>query len=196
MLEAELSQLSHKLAIESPSNGTSNDIPLYQLALQVQHNLEFQHRWTNIKIHTTSPKTKTPLARPIISGLPPRRIYVHPDEQIEFVKKEAEQARSKEQRGLNGSDDIPEDTLELKPELEWVFPAHLREEWTLRKFAIIFDSIDALPPGQSSGDSTQEARDAALKWRTTKRALVAILQDDSTFVYYIVHDGIVKPRQN
>ena len=36
------------------------------------------------------------------------------------------------------------------------------------------------------------------KWRTTqpKRLLLAILDDDSTIVYYIVHDGLVKPRQN
>ena len=29
-----------------------------------------------------------------------------------------------------------------------------------------------------------------------KRLLLATLDDDSTVVYYIVHDGIVKPRQN
>jgi tRNA-splicing endonuclease subunit Sen15 len=34
------------------------------------------------------------------------------------------------------------------------------------------------------------------EWRTTKRLLLATLDDDSTVVYYIVHDGIVKPRQN
>jgi tRNA-splicing endonuclease subunit Sen15, fungi type len=36
------------------------------------------------------------------------------------------------------------------------------------------------------------------KWRITqpKRVVMAILDDDSTVVYYIVHDGVVKPRQN
>jgi tRNA-splicing endonuclease subunit Sen15 len=34
------------------------------------------------------------------------------------------------------------------------------------------------------------------EWRKTKRLLLATLDDDSTVVYYIVHDGIVKPRQN
>ena len=29
-----------------------------------------------------------------------------------------------------------------------------------------------------------------------KRVLLATLHDDSTVVYYIMHDGIVKPRQN
>lgn len=34
------------------------------------------------------------------------------------------------------------------------------------------------------------------KWRQTKRVVLATLSDDSTVVYYIVHDGLVKPRQN
>ncbi len=36
------------------------------------------------------------------------------------------------------------------------------------------------------------------KWRANqpKRILLAILDDDSTIAYYIVHDGLVKPRQN
>ena len=29
-----------------------------------------------------------------------------------------------------------------------------------------------------------------------KRMLLATVDDDSTVVYYVVHDGIVKPRQN
>ncbi len=37
------------------------------------------------------------------------------------------------------------------------------------------------------------------QWRTSKRGkrvLLATIQDDSTIVYYFIHDGIVKPRQN
>jgi tRNA-splicing endonuclease subunit Sen15 len=33
-------------------------------------------------------------------------------------------------------------------------------------------------------------------WRTTKRVVLAIADADSTVVYYILHDGVVKPRQN
>ena len=36
------------------------------------------------------------------------------------------------------------------------------------------------------------------KWsgKEIKRVLLAAVDDDSTVVYYIVHDGLVKPRQN
>jgi len=34
------------------------------------------------------------------------------------------------------------------------------------------------------------------KWRTTKRLLLAAIQSDSTVVYYVIHDGTVKPRMN
>lgn len=72
----------------------------------------------------------------------------------------------------------------------------------------MFDSIGALPAeGEGEGlwkddyddDGGDEGEDAEpSKWRTTlpKRVLLATLDDDSTVVYYIVHDGIVKPRQN
>lgn len=46
---------------------------------------------------------------------------------------------------------------------------------------------------ETEGATSQPARN---KWRTLKRVVLATLDDDSTIVYYIVHDGIVKPRQN
>ena len=70
-------------------------------------------------------------------------------------------------------------------EREWVLPTHLREKWSLRRFAEVFDAIGEVPPGGKEG-----------KRRGGKRVLLATVADDSTIVYYIVHDGIVKPRQN
>ncbi|EWC45303.1 hypothetical protein DRE_00702 [Drechslerella stenobrocha 248] len=65
------------------------------------------------------------------------------------------------------------------PEMEYVLPVHLDETFTLRKWAAIFDAL----PKPSDSD---------LK----KRIVVAVVSGDSTVVYYIMHDGIVKPRQN
>jgi tRNA-splicing endonuclease subunit Sen15, fungi type len=47
--------------------------------------------------------------------------------------------------------------------------------------------------GEALGDGGESN-----EWRMKmpKRLLMAILEDDSTVVYYIVHDGVVKPRQN
>lgn len=61
---------------------------------------------------------------------------------------------------------------------EYVLPVDLREKWTLRQMAAVFD---ALPPGET---------------KDKKRLLMAVVGEDSTVVYYFIHDGIVKPRQN
>lgn len=61
---------------------------LYNLAHQIQHNLEFQHAWCDIIIHDDSPVTRNKLPRPLIAGLPPKRLYIHPDEQTELLKHE------------------------------------------------------------------------------------------------------------
>ncbi|KAI1384660.1 tRNA-splicing endonuclease subunit Sen15 [Hypoxylon trugodes] len=133
------------------------------LVASVFDNLQYQHEWTELKTLTHSPVDNSPLPRPLISGLPPRQLYLHPDDQIEMLKKH----KSSKER-------IPE-----TPVTEWVLPVHLSEKWTLRAFASVFDSMP---------QSTAPGR--------VKRVLLATVHDDSTVVYYFMHDGIVKPRQN
>jgi tRNA-splicing endonuclease subunit Sen15, fungi type len=148
------------------------------LAAVVAGNLEHQQDWTRVRLHRDSEKPRV-----LVSGLPPRRLYIHPDEQIELIK--AESALGEGQRILQ------------EPEFEWVLPVHLNEKPSVGEFAAIFDSIDVLPPDAQEGSPDAGAEWA--KWRTEKRGkrvLVAVVQDDSTVVYYIMHDGIVKPRQN
>lgn len=172
-----------QLIAANPPNHHEN---LYQaLALQVQYNLQYQHNWTSLCIHTHSPLTQRLLPRPLISGLPPHRIYVHPDEQTELLKKDATDK-------------------DLNVEREWVLPTHLREKWSLKRFAEIFDAIGVIPPSttavgkgaEEKGDDVEASAPADNKRKGCKRLLLSTLEDDSTVVYYIVHDGIVKPRQN
>lgn len=99
---------------------------------------------------------------------------MHPDQQVEELK-----------AGVN--DD------EVDVEREWVLPTHLLEKWSLRKFAEVFDGVGEEPP---EDDGRQVREEVKGKRRGGKRVLLATLGDDSTVVYYIVHDGIVKPRQN
>ncbi|EPS35984.1 hypothetical protein H072_10416 [Dactylellina haptotyla CBS 200.50] len=66
------------------------------------------------------------------------------------------------------------------PEMEYVLPVHLDEKLTLRTWAAVFDALPTPP-----GDNYRK-----------KRIVVAVISGDSTVVYYIMHDGIVKPRQN
>lgn len=177
---------SHLQKLLSAANTASEPTPqpahFHELATTVLYNLQHQQDWCDLFIHTMSPVTGEALARPMISGLPPRRAYVHPDEQAEILKREHETG----------------EVVQQAAEQEWVLPTHLAEKWSLRQFADIFNSIGTLPP---SGDLPQSdsSSETVSKWRghnRQKRVLLATLHDDSTIVYYIVHDGIVKPRQN
>lgn len=161
---------------------TSQPAYFHELATTVTYNLEAQQHWTKLSIHTHSPVTSLPLLRPLISGLPPKRAYVHPDEQAEIVKVEHETHTK-----------IP-----MNPEMEWVLPTFLGESWSLRKFADTFDSITTVPPAELDGPKDDPSV-AGFQFRGSnriKRLLLATLHDDSTVVYYLVHDGMVKPRQN
>jgi len=163
------------------------DLPdhLTGLTKVVLNNLELQHDWTGVQTHHHAD-----LPRPLIYGLPPKRLYVHPDEQIDIIKAEKE-------RGAP----IPQE-----PEVEWVLPLHLSEKWTPAQFAAVFDAIDAIPPGggpdQGVDGEAGEAGEAAARWKLWrgpkrgKRVLLATVQDDSTVTYYWIFDGLVKPRQN
>ncbi|KAF2156738.1 hypothetical protein K461DRAFT_289119 [Myriangium duriaei CBS 260.36] len=156
---------------------------LQHLAQQIAHNLQYQHNWTDVVVHHSSPDSKSsPFPRPLISGLPPLRLYTHPDEQVALLRK----AKAE---GTTESDDLAAVAKLSPPEREWVLPSHLKEEWSLRRFGEVFDQIGVVPPAPDGKEGEVNP------WRT-KRIVLATLDDDSTVVYYIVHDGIVKPRQN
>jgi tRNA-splicing endonuclease subunit Sen15 len=162
---------------------------MHSLALQIQHNLQYQHYWTDLSLHTHSPLTNAPLPRPMISGLPPQRLYVHPDEQVELLKEADRRRKASAAAGQSSALDV-----KAEPEREWILPTRLNEKWTLRRLAEVFDAIDHVPSAPGSVPSSQDS--AAKPWRTTKRVLLGTVDSDSTVVYYIVHDGVVKPRQN
>lgn len=158
----------------------------HALASQVLHNLQYQHDWTSLRIHNHSPvDSSLLLPRLLLSGLPPHRVYVHPDEQVEMLT-----------RGIREQD--------VAVEREWVLPTHLKEKWSLRRFAEVFDAVGKVPPDMGSQDAGTkidqgngvEEQGGVGSRRGGKRALLATVADDSTVVYYVVHDGIVKPRQN
>ncbi|KAF1952072.1 hypothetical protein CC80DRAFT_185507 [Byssothecium circinans] len=182
------SPLQSLIQDKQPPSHPSHLPGLHSLALQIQHNLQYQHFWTHVDIHTHSRVTNEPLPRPLLSGLPPQRLYIHPDEQIELLK-DADRARKANKEGSGG-------TLDVKPapEREWILPTRLSEKWTLRRLAEVFDAITVVPPGPES--SGAEGNASANPWRTTKRVVLATADTDSTVVYYIIHDGVVKPRQN
>jgi tRNA-splicing endonuclease subunit Sen15 len=170
-------------ASKSTAQHSSHPAHLYNLALSITHNLQYHHDWSSLSVHSHSSLTNSPLPRPIISGLPPKRAYVHPDEQAEVL----------------GAEHRTGELIEQVPEREWVLPTHLQEKWSLAKFAAVFDALDTVPPTSNEHVTGEQAEIVGHQWRgknRQKRLLLATLHDDSTVVYYIMHDGIVKPRQN
>ncbi|KAG5999008.1 hypothetical protein E4U52_000002 [Claviceps spartinae] len=129
---------------------------VHNLAITVLQNLRHQHDWSELEL-LNNPGA----CRPLIRGLPPKRLYLHPDDQIAaLVHEEA-----------TGEKVIHE------PQYEWVLSTHLNEKWSLAKFTSVFDSIVC-----------ENSR--------PKRIVLATVHNDSTVVYYIMHEGMVKPRQN
>lgn len=77
-----------------------------------------------------------------------------------------------------------------------MLPSQIQETWSLSKFAGVFDALETVPPGEGGGEGEQSV---GWKWQgknRQKRLLLGTVHDDSTVVYYLMHDGIVKPRQN
>lgn len=133
------------------------------------------------------------LVRPLLTGIPPRPLYTHPDVQIALIK-----AHKREEE------------LHIEPVV--VCPAHLREGgWTLERLSGVFgqlpvverawiaDVLDSRGGGAGSEGNGQEILvhgKKAQELDREKRVLLAIVEDDSTVVFYWIHDGLVKPRQN
>lgn len=179
------------------------------LALEVLHNLQHQHRWTDLKLYTISSPT-TPTTSPtrsrrsrspssetifLISGLPPRTMYVHPDLQKELLRRDL-------------------DVEDLAVQREWVLPASTGEKWTLKRFAWVFDGLSErelvkVPPkeqpritGNDGAATTRQPTSGdEFEWKDAKRVVLGMVAHngmggDGTVAYYIMQEGEVKPRQN
>lgn len=144
------------MTAEQEACGQPDSVTAKHVACTVLRNLEDQHDWTCLELRDGPEQS-----RPLIKGLPPKRLYLHPDDQIAAL---AHQAATGEK-------------LFQDPESEWVLAVHLTEAWSLAKFAAVFDAI----PGNGG---------------QPKRIVLATLHNDSTVVYYLIHEGMVKPRQN
>ncbi|KAF2860054.1 hypothetical protein K470DRAFT_217689 [Piedraia hortae CBS 480.64] len=160
------------------SNSSPDDPPTRALALQIAHNLYYQHNWRAVRIHNSEESI-------LLSGLPPKPLYTHPDEQIALLEQGAT----------------------ARAEREWILPSQMRQRWNLKTLGQVFNGIGKVP-GEDEGkelhfSDTREGAEGIISseispWRlkNPKRLLLATVEDDGTIVYYVVHDGLVKPRQN
>lgn len=178
-------------AVDTLIASSSIKSPRQALALEIQHNLQYQHSWRDLRIHALSDikpeaslDSETLQDNPsspgesedeiwLISGLPPRHSYIHPDLQAYLLRHKIAER-------------------ELDVQREWVLPLSIGETFTLRQFARVFGRLP-------SRTETNVAVD--FRWRDTKRVLLGMLAHngmggDGTIAYYIMQEGEVKPRQN
>ncbi|RDW93574.1 uncharacterized protein DSM5745_00896 [Aspergillus mulundensis] len=188
------SSLSNRISTSTDAN------PVAATTHQVLHSLQHQHQWTSLQIHEIDTKFSIPL----ISGIPPHRVYTHPDEQLYMVE-----------RGLR-EEDVELDRM-------FVLPTVQGQAWSLERMAAVFDALpepaeeneaEAEVEEQTEASEAVDADKAAklaeyyeyrAKARRTgewgsKRLLLAVIDKgmggDGTVVYYVVQEGTVKPRQN
>ncbi|KAK4949855.1 hypothetical protein LTR10_011697 [Elasticomyces elasticus] len=200
------------------------------LSIEILHNLQYQHNWTDLKRHLiclntlpnyglldlnglglqqhprshppSSSGTSTPTAGEtiaLISGLPTRHAYIHPDFQNYLVRHSIEETSIPIQR-------------------EYVLPLSLSESWTLGRFCAVFDQLPERHPlivEQAPGGQRQypggnqddivngnaNITPARYEHHDQKRVLLGLKAKeggggDGTIVYYIMQEGEVKPRQN
>ncbi|PBP22741.1 tRNA-intron endonuclease [Diplocarpon rosae] len=148
---------------------------LHHLSSIVIHNLQYEHNWTCITVHTHSPITQRLLLRPIISGLPPKKAYIHPDEQVDILK----------------AQHTTGEKIELLSEREWVLPTHLQEKMSLAKFAAIFDALDTVPPGDDETESSEGGHTVGAQWQgknRQKRMLLATASKAALNMFVVLLD--------
>lgn len=97
------------------------------IAPSIVTNLLDQHDWTDVQIHNLPSCPRT-----LVRGLPPKRLYLHPDDQIAALAEE----RATGQRPKH------------EPVHEWVLPLRLAETWSLQNFAGVFDALDKPADGR------------------------------------------------
>src|SRR5271154_4823566 len=133
--------LPQQSALSNLLTSTGAKLPIDALPLELLHNLQYQHEWTNLRIcspaanlhtglsaldisrpsPTSHPSTRHPPLK-LITGTPPRHIYIHPDFQAHLI--------------LNS---IPNSDVPIQP--EWVLPMNMAEKWSLARLVDVFDSL-------------------------------------------------------
>ncbi len=153
----------------------------------------------------------------LLSGIPPKPLYTHPDLQLQLLR-----------AGIRAEDQ--------PAEREWVLPTTLARKWSLGELCRVFDALPeraaldfsagkaelgdratstSTPPSAANATATatsggkgdeasrtgRSSGRARVRHQDAKRVLLAMRAregqgGDGTLVYYIVQEGEVKPRQN
>lgn len=109
-------------ALSTLLNTSGAKTPSEAVPLEILHNLQHQHAWTGLKLHVVHVNAGTSANIHIVSGVPPRHSYVHPDLTMQLVKHGMAESAIPVQR-------------------EFVLPLAVGDSWTLKRFCAVFDAL-------------------------------------------------------
>lgn len=137
----------------------------------VELNLTYHLLWSEIDTVSIEFKTNDDKLHKIglIHGKPPKQLNPTIPYKKEDIETETE-TETDEEKNQDRKDDLK----------EWVLPILKSTQLTIEKIDLIFENI------KSASDLNQRP----------KRILLGIIDDDSSIVYYTIHDGVTKPRQS
>ncbi|EEQ42781.1 conserved hypothetical protein [Candida albicans WO-1] len=150
---------------------------------QVRLNLIHYNYWNNVTIHSHEDLE-------FLSGCPPEPLIPSDNVTATTILKSLNnpnksEIQTKDNDGVDNIDELSKTETDL--DLEWIIPRRL-----------IYNSSQTQ---DQSKLSVKEINQWFKIIKTTigyrpKRIIIAIINDDGTIVYYFIHDGITKPRQN
>ncbi|OWB65435.1 hypothetical protein B5S30_g759 [[Candida] boidinii] len=143
----------------------------------VELNLTYHLLWSEIDTVSIEFKTNDDKLHKIglIYGKPPKQLNPTIPYKKEYTDTETETETG---TGTGTDEDKNQDkNHDLK---EWVLPILKSTQLTIEKIDLIFENI------KSTSDLKQRPQ----------RILLGIIDDDSSIVYYTIHDGVTKPRQS
>lgn len=213
------SPITQLLATSTPQH---TNTPL-ALPLEILHNLRHQHSWADLTLHYIIPTPSRPsptlhsLSFPLwtlppaldnhetpilISGQPPRPVYIHPDQQNAALKASVNATNT---ATTTTSTPTPSTAQAPAPTpavpREWVLPLSLDVHPSVSYLSAVFDALPApVPASAPAAPAVPPAAAPAVGDPSHsvdgKRMLLGIKGPDGTIAYYVCLEGEVKPRQN
>lgn len=169
----------------STTTSTTTKLSPFETSIidQVRLNLIHYNYWNNVTIHSHEDLE-------FLSGCPSEPLIPSDNVTATTILKSLNnpnksEIQTKDNDGVDNIDQLSKTETDL--DLEWIIPRRL-----------IYNSSqtqDQLKLSVKEINQWFKIIKTTIGYRP-KRIIIAIINDDGTIVYYFIHDGITKPRQN
>ena len=179
----------------SSSSSTIKQSPFETSILdQVRLNLIHYNYWNNVTVYKHDDLE-------FLSGYPPEPLIPSDNINITPATPILKSLNNPKQIEIDNKDDKIENInqLQLETDIEWIIPRrlihHQTQTQTQTQLQNQNQNQDQLKLTVGEINHWFKIIKTIIGYRP-KRIIIAIINDDGTIVYYFIHDGITKPRQN